>query len=472
MNTKELWKSPIYQFRIPTDTAKTSSEMLKEIVVDVTTSAPSFEDPGKTLSRILNESIEYLKSQGKQTNTVLDFGAGKLRNTIYLLQKKHKVTAVEFEKLSKESNQGQRLLEKANGFKSQFKELVFPDQFIQSTAKFDLALLINVLNIMPVPAERLLVLQYCYQKIKEDGYLLWYTQYGDYDQNKRCTTANVLGDGYYIGKNSKFKSFYREFSTHEIDQMLLSCGFVLEKSFPVSHNQARLYRKVETNVLKQVLHPSLIQKCLNIKRGVPKPDQVKPKSVKRSPRRGLQEPESEKLASESLYINRLKAIKPGKKQALEYQKLVHLIFSKIFANQFSKIKFEETLNEGRKRIDLVAINSASKGFFEELSSKHQIKCGYIPIECKNYTAKLGNPEFDQIGGRLNKTFGLFGFLVYRDGNPKVALKQCQDRLDDEKHIISFDDNDLIKLLQFSQKSELDAIEDMLNSKFISLIGRK
>jgi SAM-dependent methyltransferase len=473
MSSKGIWQSPIYEFRVPAGADDSGNDLIKEVVVDVTTSAPRFEDPGKTLGRILGEALDYLRLEKRERiDRILDFGAGKLRNTIFLLQKKHNVTAVEFGNLSTDSPQGQRLLAKAKRFRKRFKELVFPHQFTRSGAKFDLALLVNVLNIMPVPSERLLVLQHCHEKLRKGGHLFWYTQYGDYDQNKRCTAANVLGDGYYIGKTTKFKSFYREFSAHEIDEMLISSGFALVKTFDVSHNQARLYRKEQVAGLTQVLGPTLVRKELNIKTGVPKPEQVTPRIQIRKSRERLQEPESAGLAVETLYVAKLKKIKPGRDEAIEYQKLVLLILARVFDSQFRKIRFEESLYEKRKRVDLIAINSAERGFFEELSSKHQVKCGYIPIECKNYKITLGNPEFDQIGGRLNEKFGLFGLLIYRSGDSAVALKHCQDRLDDRKHIIALDDEDLVKLLTLRQSGDGDGIEDLLNIKFIALIGKK
>jgi SAM-dependent methyltransferase len=473
MPSKAIWQSPIYEFRIPAGVDDSGNDLIKEVVVDVTTSAPRFEDPGKTLGRILGEALDYLRIEKREKiDRILDFGAGKLRNTVFLLQKKYNVTAVEFGNLSTDTEQGQRLLAQAKRFTRYFKKLVFPHDFIQSGAKFDLALLVNVLNIMPVPSERLLVLQHCHEKLRKGGHLFWYTQYGDYDQNKRCTAANVLGDGYYIGKTTKFKSFYREFSAHEIDEMLISSGFALVKTFEVSHNQARLYRKEQAVGLTQVLGPTLVRKELNIKTGVPKPEEVTPKIEIRKSREQFQEPDSSALALETLYIAKLKKIKPGRDQAIEYQKLVRLILAKIFDGQFSKIRFEESLYEKRKRVDLIAINSATRGFFEELSSKHQVKCGYIPIECKNYKINLGNPEFDQIGGRLNEKFGLFGLLVYRGGGAAVALKHCQDRLDDRKHIIALDDSDLVNLLKLRQGGDVDGIEDLLNMKFIALIGKK
>jgi hypothetical protein len=377
---------------------------------------------------------------------------------------------VEFEKLSRDSDQGKRLLAKARSFKPKFRNLIFPDDFVKSKEKFDIVLLVNVLNVMPVPSERLLVLQYCYEKLRKDGYLLWYTQYGDFSQNKRCTSENVLGDGYYIGGQRKFKSFYREFSAHEIDEMLTTSGFILEKSFAVSHNQARLFRKEESNVLKDILAPSLVKKELRVRRGVAKPDKVEPKITARKSKERLQEPETLGLAYESLWIKKLKKIKPGRKEAVEYQKLLHLIFSRVFDKSLRNIKLEETMFDGRKRIDIVATNVAVTGFFEGLSSKSQIKCKYIPIECKNYTHDVTNPEFDQIGGRLYEEFGMFGFLVYRGAKDKRAvLKRCQDHLKKHEHILALDDNDIIELLTIRLNGIYEEIDDYLDSKFRALV---
>ena len=58
-------------------------------------SAPSFATPGKTLESAFREVIAAT-GFGKKA-LILDFGAGKLRNTLYLLQKGYRVCAVEFE---------------------------------------------------------------------------------------------------------------------------------------------------------------------------------------------------------------------------------------------------------------------------------------------------------------------------------------------------------------------------------------
>ncbi len=109
MNTNAIWQSPIYEFRIPAGADKAGHDLIKEVVVDVTTSAPRFADPGKTLGGVLGDVLDYLRlAKGEKISRILDFGAGKLRNTVYLLQKKHDVTAVEFGNLCRDTTQGRR----------------------------------------------------------------------------------------------------------------------------------------------------------------------------------------------------------------------------------------------------------------------------------------------------------------------------------------------------------------------------
>jgi len=94
MPTPGIWTSPEYSFRVP---VPNGGGTLQEVVVDVTLSAPPFPDPSAGLQRILDECVgAYLPEGGK----VLDFGAGRLRNALYLLKRNVAVCGVEFEKLA------------------------------------------------------------------------------------------------------------------------------------------------------------------------------------------------------------------------------------------------------------------------------------------------------------------------------------------------------------------------------------
>ena len=72
------WESPIYKFKADFNGEK------KEILIDVTGSAPRFDVPGKQLEGSFGV---LLKGLDPSKTKILDFGGAKLRNTLYLLKK-------------------------------------------------------------------------------------------------------------------------------------------------------------------------------------------------------------------------------------------------------------------------------------------------------------------------------------------------------------------------------------------------
>lgn len=226
-----MWESPIYRFK--NDVNATSTPIL----IDVTGSAPSFKEPGKQLEGTFDVILEGLEPKNTR---IVDFGAAKLRNTLHLLKKGYQVYSCEFNDLFERSKQAYDFLTQAKKF-SNFKSLVFPKDFINFEGEFDVVLLINVLNIMPVPLERFCVLALCRRKIREGGRLLWYTQHGDFSQSDAVT---ILLDGFVTGKGREYHMFYRDFTRKEIHDMLLSTGFTYNSNFKfptAGKNQAYVF---------------------------------------------------------------------------------------------------------------------------------------------------------------------------------------------------------------------------------------
>src|SRR5689334_587934 len=139
-----IWKTSIYRFVIPDNLNRSNTKRYKEVWIDVTDSVPPFDSPKDTLGSVLDNVLEKIPSN----SVILDFGAGKLRNTIYLLDKGYNVRAVEFEKTQHASKQSKDMYQKALSYSGQFDKLVFPHEFFQSDLKFDLVILINVANII------------------------------------------------------------------------------------------------------------------------------------------------------------------------------------------------------------------------------------------------------------------------------------------------------------------------------------
>jgi len=475
-----LWEKPLYPFRIPQGLDDDDRRVLAEIYVDVTGSAPSFDAPESTLSNVFSEVLKEFPKTKKVK--VLDFGAGKLRNSIYFLEKGHMVYAVEYEGLKDASPHAKKLFLKAHKHSKNFKEYIFPEGFLKSKEEFDLIILINVLTIMPVPAERWLVLVHCHQRLKTNGYVLWYSQFGDKDQRNRCTDNNRISDGWYIGKNKKFKTFFREFYDWEIKDMFLSCGFDFYKSFKAYGSQARLFKKRKNTPLSRVLTAKLIEAADIIDTTMADPVDTTPKLVTEGEPSALNPsgvykeciPNPPLLSFEYLLQECLKKIKTGNQgsNANDFETVIAILLSRIFQGDLRNLKLQEEINEGRRRVDFVMTNAATDGFFWHLSERHGLKCPYILFECKNYSEDLKNNEFAQLTDRLQKKIGQVGIIVCRSiQDKKKCLKDQQDRYPD-RLILVLDDSDISSLIGFNADQDRDGLLNYLDDKAKSIIFSK
>jgi len=187
---------------------------------------------------------------------------------------------------------------------------------------------------------------------------------------------------------------------------------------------------------------------------------------------------SEKLFSRDIkkandLIDVLNNLKPGLKDWYKFQRYIADLFQILFSDDLKDIRTEVEINEGRKRIDILARNVSNKGFFFDLINKFKVYCPYIVIECKNYSEDLENREFDQIYGRLMKNIGCFGILVCRRiKNQKKIQKFERDLINQyEKIIITLDDNDLIEMikLKFTNGDPNEILRKKLDLLFLNQI---
>ena len=185
---------------------------------------------------------------------------------------------------------------------------------------------------------------------------------------------------------------------------------------------------------------------------------------------------SEKLISQDIrkandLVANLKKLVPGHRDSYKFQVYMVELFPILFSNDLKDIKKEEQINEGRKRIDILARNVSKYGFFFDLLNKFKIHCPYIVIECKNYSGDLENREFDQINGRLTKYIGNFGILVCRKiKNQKKTLKLVKDLIyQSEKIIITLDDDDIIEMikLRFTEADPRELLRRKLDLLFLN-----
>jgi len=460
-----MWESPIYKVKAKIDGRD------KDILIDVTGSAPNFSEPGKQLEGTFEVLLNGLDPE---KTIILDFGAAKLRNTIYLLDKGYTVYSCEFNVLFKRSKQAKDFYNTCKGYKN-FKTLIFPDDFVEFDKKFDVVLLINVLNIMPVPIERLCVLTLCRQKIKEGGRLLWYTQHGTYsDEN----TLGEIYDGYVTGKGREYNMFYRDFSRKQIHDMLASAGFSFSKEFkfPMSGaNQA--YTFIADGEI-------LVDKTLGLTSLLRKSKASTLKKIERKTRWEIEEDEKKsmkvtyeakiptrktKLKGVNIlgqYCAELKKIKPGGgKRAPKYHQLIFNILKKVFENKLKNPKKELEIARGSQRIDIGFKNNHENGFFRRLL-EYGLICPNIFFECKNYSDDLENPEFFQMRCRLNKVRGQFGILVCRNIKNHLRIERAQtEGIKKQEFFLVLEDKDIEKLIKWKLEEKEKEIDNFLEDKF-------
>lgn len=460
-----MWESPIYKFK--TKIGKKD----EEIFIDVTGSAPNFTVPGTQLEGTFKNLLSGLKPSD---TTILDFGAAKLRNTVYLLKKGYTVYACEYEDLFKRSQQADDFLKEAKQYPN-FKRLMFPHDFIDVNVKFDVILLVNVLNVMPVPLERFLVLKLCREKISDNGKLLWYTQHGAYEYDKAYAKLN---DGIVTGKGRQYHMFYRDFSRKEIHDMLIASGFSFNKqiTFPSSgSNQAYAFNISGDVLIEDSLGLSQLLKSKSTTKSIP-----------RQVRWEVDDEETHKTTYESkvptkltklhnvnildTYLKELDNVKAGKQAASRYHQLIFNILKTVFDYSLKNPIKEEKIAKKTKRVDITFSNDKENGFFKRLDESYHVQCPNIFIECKNYKHDLKAPEFDQLRGRFTKVRGVFGILVCRKmENKEAKLKHQQEATKDEKYIIVLEDSDIKKIVKLKIDNKIADIDKFLEGKFKELI---
>ncbi len=178
-----------------------------------------------------------------------------------------------------------------------------------------------------------------------------------------------------------------------------------------------------------------------------------------------------KMTDYGLMARTLSAIPAGKANATKYHHHVQGVLEAVFYPQLRFFQCEQEVNEGRKRIDIVANSSQNSGFFGDLSTIHQLKCPYVMIECKNYSNDPQNPELGQLRGRLSDLRGRVGILACRTiENAPLTLKRCIDAYrEDSKLILVLTDDDLIQMLTMKGEHNPDGISKFMHAKLREVV---
>jgi len=205
-----LWDGPFYPL---------ITRSGKSITVDVTLSVNVNLGPNQAIAEV----IAFFNR--RKVKKVLDFGAGALRHSLPLLQAGFEVCAVDFSEQyanteAKRVCRSKRAEAEAAG---NFSAMVYPRQFIDDRRQFDAALLCFTLQGMPIAAERSKAAFLIHKKLKDSGYLVWMSRYGD---SGSIADIQRVKDGHFkTPTGTPNYSFYREWRNEEIHAMLGAVGW-------------------------------------------------------------------------------------------------------------------------------------------------------------------------------------------------------------------------------------------------------
>lgn len=223
------WQFPIYKIDLPKRT----------IVVNVTRSCPTFSVPTPGLPDV----AAALHKAGHKR--VLDFGAGKLRNALFLLslRKGFRVWAVEFKDCF-ETPAGQVRLAEAQRYKGFFLKK-WPNEFLESDFKVDAVLLINVANVVPQETDRKRIISECTKRLRTGGWFLWMSQYGEPHYKAGVTDRLGAPDGgWFYNLDKEYQTYYKEFKIPEIKTYFSVRQYRELRKIYAPHHRAFIFEKL------------------------------------------------------------------------------------------------------------------------------------------------------------------------------------------------------------------------------------
>ncbi|MEP3226924.1 MAG: hypothetical protein ABJO01_13190 [Parasphingorhabdus sp.] len=175
--------------------------------------------------------------------------------------------------------------------------------------------------------------------------------------------------------------------------------------------------------------------------------------------------------AEALRIE-LRRIPGGSEHATTYHRFMIGLFEFIFYPNFIYPELEAEIEDGRKRIDILYTNAAVHGVFHRLQSLAQTRSHVVPVECKNYTREIANPELDQIAGRFSNERGWFGIICCRHlQNKDRFIQRCKNTANAGRGtVLPLDDDDIDRVLEMLGQNRRTSVDEFLNQKIVEIIS--
>jgi hypothetical protein len=166
----------------------------------------------------------------------------------------------------------------------------------------------------------------------------------------------------------------------------------------------------------------------------------------------------------------LTRIPPGMANASRYHSFMYGVLTFLFYPDLINPVKEHEINQGRKRVDIKFTNADEAGFFRRMAELPQTRSVNVFFECKNYSRDLGNPELDQLIGRLSPIRGKLGFILCRAlEDEALMLERCRDAVrSDHGFVIVLTDEIVDELLGLVEARQRHRISERLHIEFARL----
>ena len=162
----------------------------------------------------------------------------------------------------------------------------------------------------------------------------------------------------------------------------------------------------------------------------------------------------------------------GRPYFVQYENLCSDIFKTIFVPPLNLPSSQSTTLSTLRRRDHVFPNYAKQGFWFDVI-KQTYMGNYIVVECKNLTTHVTQKEIQDAAKYLNrKNLGLFAIVLSRgDPNPNARRKQVEEWTENQKMIITLNDNDVLSLIELyrNQDDPSSVIQQKIDD-FIMMVG--
>ena len=150
----------------------------------------------------------YISSKASKDMEILDYGAGRLRNALYLLKEG-------FSNISLIDTKEQ--IKNWDKHKEKFKEIYSIDEIESVNKKYDYILCSYVLNVIPSYEERVTVIKNINRLLNNNGVAI--IEVRGENSLKEVKYKESFNDGYICGKN-KIRTFQKPYSMNDIIEFI------------------------------------------------------------------------------------------------------------------------------------------------------------------------------------------------------------------------------------------------------------